>query len=352
MSPSLHAVVSRNALATLVLLSLLACPGEPHAMGTFQMVTVGLIPYGQGANEIFLADDCEECSGQEACSFFAFAQSDSLIHIYNIGPNTLTSVRLSGHSIASLATAPGPDLDGSQGAIEDGCATADGTIYLVSNSGNTIGGRYRVFMHTPATGQWTGSEPIPDSPEVGWAQVMGQRVQLSGGTRIAEELDSPGTIALYTQDRRGSPAIVVAQNGALLPAASRALLAPGIRTPAGVTALKASPNSALRLARNGGDTTNVNPRRAGSPIGMDSLGNTYSLVIHPEEGTRPDGGYFEYVECFSPSGALLASQSRTGARPLIRDMLGKRFVFAPGARIFDLSAVESGIRIDLWTRGE
>lgn len=155
MSRRLHFFLSHRRFALLLVLAawLLAGAKEASAIGTFHMVTVGVIPYGEGLNQIALATDCEECSGDLACSFIPFAGSDSLIYIYNIGFNTLSAVRLSGDSIASVTTMPGPDLDGSQVSIEDGCATADGTIYLVTDNGSLDGGRYQVFMRAPATGQ-------------------------------------------------------------------------------------------------------------------------------------------------------------------------------------------------------
>jgi hypothetical protein len=262
-------------------------PGAPEVtqgavVSQFHEVPVATIQALPGTAP--LVTDCG--AGGDFCSAFAFLGPDGNAYIYDYAHGALGIMSPATHSITRVMTG-GPRSVW----VRDGAATADGTVYLLWDSG-AARDRYQIFYRTAADTSWRTADP-PDDAEMGWRTTAGHRLPVIGGMGL--NLNPLGQVELCDHDRRTNPAVVIADNSGVLPKARRyrvpaGWIAPGdrrVRVEGGRTVVEGAGQSHAITA-------------PGAFLGTDSLGNVYLRSLRREPGGA-------ILQRYSPEGQLLAS---------------------------------------------
>lgn len=273
-----------------------------------------------------LVTDCG--AGGDFCSAFAFLGPDGNAYIYDLAHGALGAMSLSTHAITRVMTG-GPRSTW----VRDGVATADGTVYLLWDSG-AARDRYQIFYRTAADTSWRTADP-PDDADMGWRTTAGHRLPVVGG--IGLNLNPHGQVELCDHDRRFNPAVVIADSHGVLPKARRYQVPAGWIAPGG------------RRVRADGHQTVVEgvgqPHTITTPgafLATDSLGNVYLRSPRREPGGA-------VLERYSPEGALLA-WVEVPSRPLSALMSGKgHFLVNSNGDVYQFRLTPQGLEVTRWT---
>ncbi len=295
----------------------------PASASTFRETLLARLTFGSGPDQ-FAASECEDCD-TDACSAFAFLGADGSVFVFDRPGNSLQQFPglLKGRH-EPIRSFSGPPLLPTEGVPYDGCVGSDGTIFLLTDRG-TSKDRFVIHARAPRDTSWQTAAPFDDG-NIGWMSQHGVRIQVAQAAAIG--VDRGDVVTIWDSGRIDGPAIVVASEGGLLPAANRRLLDPDSRRVA----------SAVKAAR----ARLMVP--IGRVIGVDDTGRLFQ-VNRPRRG-RPE------LRCYATNGRLVASTQRPW-RPIRRIMIGQGELFVtPDGSVVEFRFVDDALEVTRWEIAE